>query len=31
MKFQQPTTILRIFDGAKAKKFCVDDLGFDID
>ncbi|MGD1894846.1 MAG: glyoxalase superfamily protein [Cyclobacteriaceae bacterium] len=31
MKFSKPTTILRIFDEAKAKEFYIDYLGFTVD
>ena len=31
MKFEKPTTILRIFDETKAKEFYVDYLGFKVD
>ena len=31
MQFKQPTTILRIFDEAKAKEFYIDYLGFKVD
>ena len=31
MNFEKTTPILRIFDEAKAKEFCVDFLGFTID